>query len=673
VTLLLVVAVLAFGGTVVAAATGKPLPCPGGRFVLPAGSTPLVVGGSTIGPDAVIVSDGQVSIASGCDATTARLRRGKNRLFVKAAWQTCGAARRVRLKARVEAPSCNRLTGRVKAKGAPKILFEATLVIGTETTTTTSVVPATTSTTTTIVPATTSTTMAVSTSTTTTATTSTTTTTCLSPCEAVLAECGELDDGCGHSIYCGSCPSDRPVCLDAHCYGECSVAPEGTPCDANADPCVVEECRNGSCMAVGAKQCPPTPCYAGGACNSANGECEPSGYAGDGTPCRDAGGAPGFCDAGACSTTIACWVNGSGWLNAHPNPANPFCEACQPGLSTTEWTDVADGTPCPTGLCVAGSCHQDICVIDGVTYDAGDQQPTNACRSCQPAVSSYTWTAVADGGSCADGLCIGGSCDDTRCVINGAVHQAGAQNPSNPCQLCDPSTSRTAWTSLPDNTVCGQGCLTGICNQLFGGCVIAGAGSCPSTDCAIGACDVGTRQCINTPINAGGACSELSVDGCQATDGTCNASGICVRAVAVGQACTPQPHTNPCYSTLAGTCDASGQCTASQMPAETPCGANENNLCNIFRCRVDNGSFGCISTIFECPQLDGCSHQVCDRATGLCHPERPNSVGTRVCDTLYGYPEFPCCPGTPLCECPLGLEICFERYCYGTFQDPIPD
>src|SRR5262245_52748678 len=88
---LLLVAVASLGGAAVALAgerpaarAPKPLPCPGGRFVLPEDSTPLIVGGGGIAPDAVIVSDGQVTIASGCDAAAARLRRGKKgKLLVK--------------------------------------------------------------------------------------------------------------------------------------------------------------------------------------------------------------------------------------------------------------------------------------------------------------------------------------------------------------------------------------------------------------------------------------------------------------------------------------------------------------------------------------------------------------------------------------------------------------
>ena len=211
----------------------------------------------------------------------------------------------------------------------------------------------------------------------------------MSPCEAVFAECGTVDDGCGHAIFCGSCPPDRPTCIDAHCYPPCNVAPNGTPCESSSDPCAVEACKDGFCDVVGVKPCPPTACYAATACQSATGACAPTGYVGDGTSCTGSDGFPGFCDAGACSTSIACWIDNRPWILGFPNPRN-LCEACLPGVATTAWTAMVNGTPCPSGLCVAGSCEENVCLIGGVAYDAGDTDPANACRSCQPAVSRFT-------------------------------------------------------------------------------------------------------------------------------------------------------------------------------------------------------------------------------------------------------------------------------------------
>jgi hypothetical protein len=642
-------------------ATAQPNPCPGGRFVLPQDTTPLVIGGSVIGPDAVTVVDGKVGIASGCGETFARLRVRKHHVLVKATWPTCGTARRVRLKSRIQRPSCNSLTGRVKVKGARAVHFEAALETASGTTTTSSMATTSSSSTSSSNPSTSSTT--------TTATTSTTSTTCIDPCAAVFAECGELDNGCGTAIFCGECPPDRPTCLDAHCYPVCATAPSGTPCEYGSDRCTQGACNDGSCEPASVTVCPPTPCYADTSCDPATGACEPAtaSYAGDGVSCLATLLGPlGFCHQGGCDTAIGCWMDGTPWAVNHPNPAN-LCEACQPGFSRTAWSDAETGTPCPNGLCVAGTCEDDVCVIEGVTYDAGDGHPEIACRSCQPGTSRRTWTTVGNGGPCTDGVCVDGSCKQDVCVISGAVYSAGTTNPSNLCQNCDPAASRSGWTTLPDNSVCGSGCLVGICQALFG-CSITGTSGCPSTDCSVGACDPNTGQCLGTPRNPGSACSQLTTNGCQATDGTCDAFGGCIRPALTGQGCIPAEHADACREADTGVCNASGQCVPDPKPTGTDCRpADGGDLCAAYTCQELSGLFACWSskrTDFSnvCPTAAGCNAVQCEPSTGACYADPPDPSGTRVCENVFG--QAPCCWGQE-CRCPPGSgQFCVEKFCY---------
>jgi hypothetical protein len=64
-----------------------PTPCPGGRY--PVTGESLVPGGPA--PDAVIVVDRQVAVASGCGDVQARRRVTRKRTILVAHWKTCGA------------------------------------------------------------------------------------------------------------------------------------------------------------------------------------------------------------------------------------------------------------------------------------------------------------------------------------------------------------------------------------------------------------------------------------------------------------------------------------------------------------------------------------------------------------------------------------------------------
>jgi hypothetical protein len=90
------------------------------------------------------------------------------------------------------------------------------------------------------------------------------------------------------------------------------------------------------------------------------------------------------------------------------------------------------------------------CTIGGSTYADGAPNPLNACQSCQPAVSTATWSDLPAGATCADGgLCQGGTCRQlpARCVIGGVTYSRGAANPSDPSQCCSPASNTSGWAS----------------------------------------------------------------------------------------------------------------------------------------------------------------------------------------------------------------------------------
>src|SRR5689334_20875827 len=99
-----VAAMVSVVGTLdVAARKLRPPPCPGGFYMVD--GAPLVSSGLGV-PDAVVIQGRSLSVLSGCDATTAKLKGTRRGTRIKAKWSSCtGVAGGVRLRARID-PTC---------------------------------------------------------------------------------------------------------------------------------------------------------------------------------------------------------------------------------------------------------------------------------------------------------------------------------------------------------------------------------------------------------------------------------------------------------------------------------------------------------------------------------------------------------------------------------------
>src|SRR5215510_12458828 len=141
-----------------------------------------------------------------------------------------------------------------------------------------------------------------------------------------------------------------------------------------------------------------------------------------------------------------CVIGGASHPAGSQDPANT-CQECNPGVSTSAWTPVADGTACGSGrVCASGTCGAG-CYIGGAYVAPGAANGANACETCQPGASTGAWTALGDGMTCGAGrVCRAAACE-AGCFIASAFVAAGAVNAANACQSCQPSTSTTAWTA----------------------------------------------------------------------------------------------------------------------------------------------------------------------------------------------------------------------------------
>lgn len=226
------------------------------------------------------------------------------------------------------------------------------------------------------------------------------------------------------------------------------------------------------------------------------------------------------CGPAGCASQ--CFIDGGVVAAGSVSPANP-CLACVPALSTTAFSPQVDGTSCATGqVCRGGACISG-CAVDGGVVDAGAEHGGNACLRCDPLVDPRAWQPKDAGTACGAGaICSGGAACVAACLIGGMLVPADAGNPANPCETCRPAVSTTSYTSLADGTRCGAGqvCYQARCDT---GCVVAGswvdAGApSPTNTCAWCAPDASTSAYTSRPNGtACSACNSCSAGVCGPT------------------------------------------------------------------------------------------------------------------------------------------------------------
>jgi hypothetical protein len=250
--------------------------------------------------------------------------------------------------------------------------------------------------------------------------------------------------------------------------------------------------------------------------------------------CPPASVPDGGSDAG-CSgcDLVGCSIEGSSYAPGTFNPA-AVCQVCEPLSSPTDWTGVLDGTLCDAGsVCAKGECLPG-CFIDGFYAAAYGGNPDDSCELCDPEQSLSSWTidggdgtaCTGDGGNfCQQGACL------SECEIGGTFYLAGAANPVETCQSCQPETDAGGWSDQPDLTPCdedgGYLCVSGGC---VAGCSVDGGVVLPGTpnlqnDCF--GCQPQLSPLGNTQFPDGTPCTTL-------TGGTVCQGGACINGCDIG-------------------------------------------------------------------------------------------------------------------------------------------
>jgi MYXO-CTERM domain-containing protein len=155
----------------------------------------------------------------------------------------------------------------------------------------------------------------------------------------------------------------------------------------------------------------------------------------------------GFSFNGTSCVCSGCIIGGACVASGALNPANA-CQSCQPGASTTAYSNVSDGTTCDDGnqcdlndTCVAGACvagSHVVCTADSC-HTAGTCNPGN-------------------------GVCSAATLNAGFCFIASACVASGATNGGNVCATCQPAQSTSAYTNVANGTACSGGsCTSGTC------------------------------------------------------------------------------------------------------------------------------------------------------------------------------------------------------------------
>ncbi|PIE18651.1 MAG: hypothetical protein CSA66_04280, partial [Proteobacteria bacterium] len=501
----------------------------------------------------------------------------------------------------------------------------------------------------------------------------------------------------------GACAVPGACLVGGQCAG--GVCVDGVDACDDGRSCTVGACNgDGTC----------TPSIVPGSC-FIDGACYDDGVADPEDACR-------ICAAAAADDAwspnpATCVIDGHCRASGERHPAEP-CLMCDPSLDPTGWSPAAagdacddgdacsdddrcdgqgrcvgdtscdDGLACTTDLCAVGGCMNltaaDACVIDGACRAAGED-PGDACRTCQPAVSQTGWTpaptsvACDDGSPCSDddhcngaGACVGDvSCNDglfctnDACTAQGCAHvtdlawcvidgtcRAEGDAVAGGCQVCDPDSDQGAWTALEGGAACDDGspCSVGEACDGQGACV-GDTGCDDGVICTVDSCD---------PV---AGCGHDVVDGWCLIGGRCyddsatTANGCAGCAPAASQTSwTPAPAGLSCDTgdpcSRDATCDGAGQCIGDGSCDDgdpctidqcTPSGCDHSQIASD-RCvidgvcygagpHVDNPCLACIPSVDQTAWTPRSAATTCNDADPCSSDDHCDGAGHCVGDT----------------------------------------
>lgn len=304
----------------------------------------------------------------------------------------------------------------------------------------------------------------------------------------------------------------------------------------------------------------------------------PTSVSGGSGICDDAGACRCDADAESCAPISLCGDGGTACGATCPgcvieedcvaadavNPANS-CQVCDPALDARGWSN-NDGATCDDQLfcttddaCIAGAC-------EGTPRVCEDGVACNGVSFCDEGSDSCSPNA----NQCGSGLLCNvatGACASTcgGCLIAGVCLETGAQEPGNPCRICDPARSTTGYSPAVGRS-CG-----------------AGPSACSQQD----TCDA-QGACRPNDLASGSPCGDSTSSACDRPD-TCDGSGTCQAR----RSANDSPCDDGLFCATGDSCQG-GRCLAT---GNRNCGSNQScsegsDRCECQGCVVNGTCFG---------------------------------------------------------------------------------
>ncbi len=509
------------------------------------------------------------------------------------------------------------------------------------------------------------------------------------------ADCAAKEDGdvCNGTLFCNvaagacqvnpatvlSCPSvDDTACLANLCQpktGACkqTAAPEGKGCDADGNPCTVNDaCKGGVCQ-PGTQVC---VCQSDADCAA-----KEDGNVCNGTLYCDKSGAKPACVVNAATVKSCPTVMDTACVK---NTCQPLTGACKPMVS-------ADGVPCDDGLaCSKGDqCLQGVCVggagacpctSDGdcVKFEDSEVCTTALCDKAKGCVLQANKADCDDGDPCT----VASKCKSGKC---GAGVKKGCDD-GNPCtdDSCD---AAKGCVSLPNAATCSDGDVCTSADKCKGGaCKGGGVPTCDDANpCTDDSCDP-AKGCVSLPNAAtcsdgdactsadkckGGACKGGGVPTCDdanpCTDDSCDPAKGCVSlpnaaTCSDGDVCTSADKCKggACKGGGAPTCDDGNPCTDDSCDAAKGC----VSLPNAATC--DDADLCTADDTCKSKKCVGGPFVTCSQHTGVCVDVACSP--TKGCQ-YHNRPKQPCSDGD---FCTSG-DACVDMKCVGSTQTSCDD
>jgi len=431
-----------------------------------------------------------------------------------------------------------------------------------------------------------------------------------------------LGDTCDQAGFCiGTlipCDDDN-ICTDDTCDGTggCINTPNTEACDDGIACTIDDVCADGACGAGGFDDgyCASLLTPEQAACTVAT-----CGSAG----CSFAPRPPGACAVGSvfgtCNPGGALPADAEGVV-ATCGTADPYGQACVADSDCQPAIDAVAGLqPELAGSCLSASCVNNTCVVDyvaaGNVCDIGNSCSTYACDgaghclwdapvtptpaecTCDPTqpITDQCGTlkgAFTTAGACAEFHCFGSAPDGFCHVLSAAIGTA-----------CDPGADK-CWAG-----VCGQdlSCKPrpGEATDLAAKAAVCDDASPCTTDACVGPDQIGADAagCTHVCAPEGSVCPTDDTLVCGASAGTCG-------CVDPGQACLCPDPPSPCQI---NSCD-DGSCAVIDLPDGTSCLPDPADPCTVGACEAGACNNGAAKV---CDDLDDCTTDVCDAATGAC-------------------------------------------------------